>query len=452
MNELDSIFDEVERHDLDSASGKLFAYIYETGDKKLREIALDALKRFYNKNILDFTVFRSAIFFEKEVIEFCKRLLNADSGAAGTFTYGGTESILLAVLAARDNFRKIHGNETPEMVVPFTIHPSFLKAAHYFNLRVRMVDVDENMKADADAVSSAVSKKTALIAVSAPNWPFGTIDPVKEVAEIAMDNNTLCHVDACLGGFILPFFERLGERVERFDFSVDGVTSISIDAHKYGYAPKGASAVIFRDAELKKQSMFVDTSNPGYVFVNPAVLSSRSVGPLASAYAVIKYLGEDGYLNLARKVLSARNRIYEGMRELGFESIASVESQVLSLYNESIDIIGFMEGMRRKGWHFHLQKGVEKYSIPPNIHLTVSPIHHDVADEFLRDAGEAVNEKASINPDELLKRLAEGRLEELLKEFEVGRIDSSLAPLLLEQLDESIANEIVKEMVVRWYG
>ncbi len=452
MNELDSIFCEVEKEDLDSTSGKLFAYIYETGDEKLREMALEALKRFYNKNILDFTVFRSAIFFERHVTEFCKNLLNADSNAVGTFTYGGTESIMLAVLAARNHFMKTHGNETPEMVVPFTIHPSFLKAAHYFGLRVRMVDVDENLKADVDAISSAASKNTALIAVSAPNWPFGTIDPVKEIAEIARDINTLCHVDACLGGFILPFFERLGEKVERFDFRVDGVTSISIDAHKYGYAPKGASAVIFRDAELKKQSMFVDTSNPGYVFVNTAVLSSRSVGPLASAFAVMRYLGEDGYLNLARKVLSARNRIYEGMRELGFESVAEIESQVLSLFNESIDITGFMEGMRKRGWHFHLQKGVEKYRIPANIHLTISPVHEDVADEFLRDAREAVNERASINPDDLLKRLAEGRLEELLREFEEGRIDSSLAPLLLEQLDESIANEIVKEMVVRWYS
>ncbi len=451
MNELGRILDEVEMHDLDATSGKLFAYIYETGDERLREIALETMKRFYNKNILDFTVFRSAIFFEREVINFCKKLLNADDQAVGTFTYGGTESIMLAVLAARNNFRKRKGSTTPEIVVSFTIHPSFLKAAHYLGLKVRMVGLDENLKADVDEIGSAVNANTALIAVSAPNWPFGTIDPVREIAEIAVDKDVLLHVDACLGGFILPFFEKLGENVEIFDFRVDGVASISIDAHKYGYTPKGASAVIFRDAELKKNSMFVDVSNPGYVFVNPAVLSSRSVGPLASAFAVMSYLGEKGYLDLAEKVLSARNRIYRGMKELGFESVAKIESQVLSLYNEGIDIIGFMEGMRRRGWHFHLQKGVEKYSIPPNIHLTVAPVHEVVAEDFLRDAREAVNERGSIDIGELLRRLAEGRLEELLSEFQEGRIDSSLAPMLLEQLDEEIANEIVKELVVGWY-
>ncbi len=451
MNEFSQIFDEIERHDLDATSGKLFAYIYETGDERLRELALEALKRFYNKNILDFTVFRSAVFFEKEVIGFCKKLLNADDQAVGTFTYGGTESIMLAVLAARNHFRKKKGGTTPEIVVPYTIHPSFLKAAHYLGLRVKMAGLDESLKADVDEINSAVNENTALIAVSAPNWPFGTVDQVEEIAEIAVDRDVLLHVDACLGGFVLPFFEKLGESVERFDFRVDGVTSISIDAHKYGYTPKGASAVIFRDAELKKHSMFVDVSNPGYVFVNPAVLSSRSVGPLAAAFAVIRYLGERGYLNLAKKVLSARNRIYRGMKDLGFESTAEIESQVLSLYNESIDITGFMEGMRRRGWHFHLQKGVEKYSIPPNIHLTIAPVHEAVADDFLRDAGEAVEEKGSIDSGELLRRLSEGRFEEILSEFQEGRIDSSLAPMLLEQLSEEIAREIVKELVVGWY-
>ncbi|MBE8539693.1 aminotransferase class V-fold PLP-dependent enzyme [Geoglobus acetivorans] len=451
MKEIEDLLSELDGVDIDPHSGKLFAYIYETGDERLRELALEVLKRFYNKNILDFTVFRSAIFFEREVISFCKTLLNADENAVGTFTYGGTESIMLAVLSARNYFRKRNGGGTPEMVVPFTIHPSFIKSAHYFGLKVRMVDIDENCKADVDAVNSAVNENTALIALSAPNWPYGTVDPVEAVAEIAEDNNVLLHVDACLGGFILPFFEKLGEKVEKFDFRVDGVTSISIDAHKYGYTPKGASSVIFRNTELKKHAIFVDTANPGYVFVNPAVLSSRSVGPLASAFAVMRYLGKDGYLNLARKILSARDKIYRGMRDLGFESVGPIESQVLSLYNESVDILGFMEGMRKRGWHFHLQKGVEKYGIKPNIHLTVSPVHDETAEDFVRDAGDAVNERSSINAEELFKKIAEGKLQELLNEFREGKIDSSMAPLLLEQLDEEIANEIVKELVVGWY-
>ena len=292
----------LEKLDIDPHSGKLFAYFYETGDENLRKIALETLVRFYSKNILDFTVFRSAIYFERELVSFCKKLMHSGEDCTGVFTYGGTESIMLAVKSARDYFRKREGtSKTPEMVVPFTIHPSFLKSAHYLGLKVRMAGIDAKLKADVDEINSLVTKDTALIALSAPNWPYGTVDPVKDVAEMAQDAGTLLHVDACLGGFILPFFEKIGEKVEVYDFRIDGVTSISMDAHKYGYALKGASVLLFRNRDLKKHAMFVNTSNPGYVFVNTAVLSSRSVGPLASAYAVVKYLGEESYERLAKK-------------------------------------------------------------------------------------------------------------------------------------------------------
>jgi glutamate/tyrosine decarboxylase-like PLP-dependent enzyme len=452
MEDISRILEEVEKLDIDPHSGKLFAYFYETGDETLRKIALETLVRFYSKNILDFTVFRSAIYFERELVSFCKRLMHSEEGSAGVFTYGGTESIMLAVKSARDYFRKRKGaSRTPEIIVPFTIHPSFLKSASYLGLKVRMAGIDANLKADVEGINSLVTQDTALIALSAPNWPYGTVDPVKDVAEIAQDAGTLLHVDACLGGFILPFFEKIGEKVEVYDFRVDGVTSISMDAHKYGYALKGASVLLFRNRELKKHAMFVNTSNPGYVFVNTAVLSSRSIGPLASAYAVMKYLGEEGYERLAKQVLSARNRIEKGLKRLGFESVGPVESQVLSMHNPDADLLGFMSAMRRKGWHFHLQRGVAEYSIPPNIHLTISPIHDDVAQEFISDAESAVLEKSPMNVEELFERMGRGELAEILQEFESGKLDSSIAPLLLEKLNEEMAEEIVKELVVRWY-
>ncbi len=452
MEDVGRILDEVEGLDIDPHSGKLFAYFYETGDETLRKIALEALVRFYSKNILDFTVFRSAIYFERELVSFCKRLMHSEPDSAGVFTYGGTESIMLAVKSARDYFRKMKGaTRTPEIVVPFTIHPSFLKAASYLGLKVRTAGIDANLKADVDEINSLVTHDTALIALSAPNWPYGTVDPVKDVAEIAQDAGTLLHVDACLGGFLLPFFERIGEKVEPYDFRIDGVTSISMDAHKYGYALKGASVLLFRNKELKKHAMFVNTSNPGYIFVNTAVLSSRSVGPLASAFAVMKYLGEEGYVRLAKKVLSARNKIERGLKRLGFESVGPVESQVLSMHNPDAELLGFMAAMRKRGWHFHLQRGVSEYSIPPNIHLTISPIHDDVAGEFISDAETAVKEKSPVNVDELLQRIGRGELAEILQEFESGKLDSSVAALLLEQLSEDVAEEIVKELVVRWY-
>ncbi len=453
MTHISTILGEVERMDLNPYTGRLFAYVYETGNEELKRITRDALLRFYDKNILDFTVFRSAIHFERELVSFCKRLMNADDGVAGSYTYGGTESIMLAVKAARDNFRKRHGNTvTPEIVVPVTIHPSFYKAAHYLGLRVRKVGIDENRKADVDAVNEAVGRNTALIALSAPNWPYGTVDPVEEVGEISSDSETLLHVDACLGGFALPFFERLGERIPVFDFRVEGVTSISMDAHKYGYSPKGASVVLFRTKELKKDSMFVDVTSPGYIFVNTAVLSTRSVGPLAAAFAAVSYLGENGYVELAEKILSARNRLLRGLRKLGFQPVAPVESMVLTLSSDGVDLLGFTSAMRERGWHFHLQKGLAEYGVPVNIHMTLSPIHDEVADEFLRDAEECVDARSEISVESMLKMVESGELSALLKDLEEGRIDSSIIPVLLEGVDAVVAEEIVKEIVAGWYG
>ncbi len=451
MSEFLRELEKIEREDLNPYTGRLFAYVYETGDDELKKVAKEALLRFYDKNILDFTVFKSAIHFEREVVAFCKKLVNAEEKSTGTFTFGGTESIFLAVKSARDYYKSKGKEGVPELIAPITIHPSFYKACHYLGLKVRKVRITEEKKADVDALNEAINDKTSLIALSAPNWPYGTIDPIKEVAEIAQDGKILLHVDACLGGFILPFFEKIGENLTQFDFRVDGVTSISMDVHKYGYAPKGASVVLFRNSELKKHSMYVDVSSPGYIFVNAAVLSSRSVGPLASAYAVIKYLGEEGYLKLARKVLSARKKIYDGLRELNFESVAPIESSVLSLTNEDADLLGFVSAMREKGWHFHLQKGLKEFHIPPNIHLTLSPIHDDVAEEFIKDASMAVKEKASINLESLNEMVQKGEFAEILKDLEEGKIDSSIVPILLENLPEEVATEIVEEIVIGWY-
>ncbi len=296
-----------------------------------------------------------------------------------------------------------------------------------------------------------MSNRTALIALSAPNWPFGTIDPVEEIAEIAKDKGVLLHVDACLGGFVLPFFEMLGEEIPRFDFRVDGVTSISLDVHKYGYAPKGASVVLFRDAELKKCSMFVDVTSPGYVFVNQAVLSSRPEGPLAAAFAVIKYLGVGGYKELASKILSARKKIYGGLKRLGFESVGKVESSVLALTNPDLDLMGFVNNMKKLGWQLHLQKGLKEYDIPNNIHLTLSPIHDEVAEKFVEDAAKAVEMKPEVDTRQIYEMAERGEFAEIIKGIEEGKIDSSVIPMLLDSIPQEVAVELIKNIVVEWF-
>jgi glutamate/tyrosine decarboxylase-like PLP-dependent enzyme len=443
MNQVETALSEAEKLDV-MVTGKFFAYIYETGDKGLKDTAFKALVRFYDKNMLDFTAYKSAIFFEKEVVGFTRRLLHGDEGVVGTFTYGGTESIMLAVLAARNSFWKRRGRDVvPELIAPFTIHSAFLKAAHYLGLRVRLVDIDEKKKVNVEALKEALNENTALVAVSAPNWPYGTVDPVRDVAEITTDKGIYLHVDACVGGFILPFFEKLGLDVPLFDFRVEGVSSISADVHKYGYSPKGASIVLFRNAELKKESIFVDIFNPGYIFVNTAVLSSRSIGPLAAAYATINYLGEEGYLRLAKQVLGAREKILTGLKRLGFKPLGPVESPILSLTNSEIDLVQYTLEMRKSGWHFHLQRSIAKYNIPVNIHLAISPIHSNTADEFVRDS-EAAVETAKV-------RRTEVKLDEVLKDVMAGKVDSSVLPILADMLDPEFAVSLVKQLVIDMY-
>ncbi len=450
VEEVVSLLDEIAKEDIDPHTGKLFAYVYETGDENIRKVANEALLRFSEKNILDFTVFRSAMHFEREVVNFAKKLMHGDD-AVGSYTFGGTESIMLAVKAARDYYRKRKGmNAVPELLAPITIHPAFCKAADYLGLKIVRVGIGEETKVDVDALNEAISEKTAMIALSAPNWPFGTIDPIEDVAEIAVDAGIPLHVDACLGGFIMPFFEMLGENVPRFDFRVDGVTSISLDVHKYGYAPKGSSVVLFHNSELKKHSMYVDVSSPGYVFVNQAVLSSRPVGPLAAAFAVIKYLEVDGYKRLASRVLSARNRIWAGMKRLGFESVGPVESSVLSMHS-GIDLLGFVSNMRNLGWHLHLQKGLEKYGVPDNIHMTLSPIHDEVADEFLKDAERAMSMEAEVSSRYLSSLVESGNFAKIIEDLNSGKLSSSVIPMLLESIPEGVAVEMIKEIVVQWY-
>lgn len=331
----------------------------------------------------------------------------------------------------------------PELIAPFTIHSAFLKAAHYLGLRVRLVDIDEKKKVNVEALKEALNENTALVAVSAPNWPYGTVDPVRDVAEITTDKGIYLHVDACVGGFILPFFEKLGLDVPLFDFRVEGVSSISADVHKYGYSPKGASIVLFRNAELKKESIFVDIFNPGYIFVNTAVLSSRSIGPLAAAYATINYLGEEGYLRLAKQVLGAREKILTGLKRLGFKPLGPVESPILSLTNSEIDLVQYTLEMRKSGWHFHLQRSIAKYNIPVNIHLAISPIHSNTADEFVRDS-EAAVETAKV-------RRTEVKLDEVLKDVMAGKVDSSVLPILADMLDPEFAVSLVKQLVIDMY-
>ncbi|MEM3731616.1 MAG: aspartate aminotransferase family protein [Candidatus Bathyarchaeia archaeon] len=417
--------------DLDPYSGRLFTIAFESGIEEMREVAFEAIKKFAFKNMLDFTEFPSMINMEKDIIDYTVSLMNGDDQVVGTFTFGGTESVFLAVKAARDSFLLKKGSITiPEIVMPVTGHPCYDKAAEYMGLKVKRVKIDkETFTSDPNAINEAITEDTAMIVGSAPNWPFGTIDPIKDLADIAVDKGIWLHVDACVGGFVLPFMKRLGEKVPDFDFGIEGVSSISMDPHKYAYTPIGASIVLFRKKFYKMFSQFSNLRWPGYPIVNPAVLSSRSEALLAAAWATMHYLGEEGYLDLARKIISAKNKIVKGFREAGYSVMG--EPSVIAAFTSKINLFKLSDEMAKKGWNLLPQKGIASMNIPPSLHVTITPIHEKTADLMVSDLKECT---------EIVKKFPQSEIENLLEIFSIalgmlspGEMDiATLAKLFVE--------------------
>jgi glutamate/tyrosine decarboxylase-like PLP-dependent enzyme len=370
--------------DIDWRSGRVFGYIYDPGPR-IRRIAERAYRSFLTENGLDFTSFPSLLRLENELVGFGVRHLRGGPGCTGNFTSGGTESILLAVKAARDGFRGQHrGRAAPEIILPHTAHAAFHKAADYLGLRVVPVAVDRGFRADPRRIRRALSPRTALIVCSAPSYAHGVIDPVAPIAAIARRAGVRCHVDACVGGFLLPFYRRLGLPVPDFDFAVPGVTSISMDLHKYGYTPKGASLVLHRDAALRRPQIFTCARWSGYAVVNAAVQSSKSGGPLAAAWATLQAIGEAGYLEIARRSHAATERLTEGIRRTpGLALTAEPDFCMVSFRTTRASPFTLAALMNRRGWYVQPQLGFA--GSPPNIHLSITFANTAWVERFLAD-------------------------------------------------------------------
>ncbi len=448
--EVFSVLERYSRSDAEPRDGRLFAYVYETGLEELRRVSHRAYSMFVDKNMLDFTVFPSIIEMEKDVVGITASLLRAEE-ASGVFTSGGTESNFLAVYSALNLYKSRRGlGETPELVKPVTVHPSIDKAAEYMGVKVVNADVDpETLKADPGSIQERITGKTALVVVSAPDWPFGSVDPVREVAEITSERGVWLHVDGCLGGYILPFLRMLGEEIPEYDFSVDGVYSISADLHKYGYAPKGSSLILFRSGRLKEYCIYANVRWPGYYMVNPGVLSSRSAGGLAAAWATLHFLGVEGYLELARKVLAAKRRIVDGFESLGYRKLGRAEASILSFTHENVNVFRVVDIMRRMGWHLQAQFGIQGVA-PPNIHLTLMPVHMATAEDMVRDLRVATGEAGKLPPLETRKfmdALASGDVDSILKSLgiEKGRFPEEMA--VINELMRTLPAETVEYML-----
>ncbi|GAA5226181.1 pyridoxal phosphate-dependent decarboxylase family protein [Paeniglutamicibacter antarcticus] len=368
--------------DAPTHGGHVMSYVYDSGLAELDALAAAAMELVQPVNGLDPTMFTSVAHMEREVVTFAKDLLGGDSTVVGTATSGGTESCLLAVKTARANYS---GPGKPRILAPASVHAAFHKAAEYLGLELELVPVDGDGQVDPQAVISRMGQSTALVVLSAPSYPHGALDPIMAIAAAAQSRGIDCHVDACFGGWILPFWEGLAP----WDLSVPGVTSLAADIHKYGYSPKGISVLLTKGKQRQHGQFFATTNWPGYPVVNPTLLGSKSAAPLAAAWAIIKYLGRDGYAALAEsckrstKVLIAHVNGIEGLAVVGEPAgpLLAVRREAAAGTENGVDPHLWADAMAAAGWHVQLQPG---YGQPDGswlvrtTHLTITPVTESV--------------------------------------------------------------------------
>jgi sphinganine-1-phosphate aldolase len=359
---------------------RTFSLVYPAGPE-VDEILHDAVNLYLHENALNPLRFPSLREMEIEVVGDTAALLSAPAGAGGCMTSGGTESILMAVYAARERARAERGVERGSLVAPRSAHPAFAKAAKYLGLEHRQIALGADLRADLASAERLVDDRTVLVVGSAPNYPFGTVDPIPELAALAARRGISMHVDGCLGGFLLPFWERIGEPVPPFDFRVSGVTTMSADVHKYGYCVKGASVLVHRDeSHLAKYQRFLYTDWPGGLYFSQAMAGTRAAAPIAAAWAVTRRLGLDGYLALAGRVRDATRVIQEGIAKIpGLRLIGAPVMSVFAFTSDAADPFAIADRLEERGWFVDRQKN------PDALHLMLSPRHADVANEFVAD-------------------------------------------------------------------
>jgi sphinganine-1-phosphate aldolase len=388
--------------DMDWKAGKVWCYVYNPGEDPA-EVTREAYLSFLSENGLDPTVFPSLLKLETDVVRATINLLRGDSNAVGHLTSGGTESIMLAVKTARDKARAEQPEITqPEMVLPKTAHAAFHKAAHYLSVKPIIVDIDpQTFKVHAQDMRAAITPNTILLVASAPSYSQGVVDPIAEIGRMAREKNLLFHVDACVGGLHLSFMRKLGYDVPDFDFTVPGVTSISTDLHKYGYAAKGCSAIMYQNKDIRKYQIFACTDTTGYTLINPTLLSSKTGGPMAGAWAILNFLGEQGYKKIVKEVQEATQKLIDGVNAIqDLQILGEPAMCMFSFKSDTINVYQLADEMNKRGWY--IQGQFSTPLTPRNLHISVNQgTTHNVeallAD--LRECVDIVKSKPAIDSD-----------------------------------------------------
>lgn len=365
--------------------GKTAVYVFNAGPE-VERIQKEAYSLFMSENGLGPAAFPSLKRMEEEVIGFGLGLLHGPEGACGVMTSGGTDSITMALKAARDYARKVKGIKGPlNIVLPRSAHLAFDKAAALMEIGVRRVPL-RDMLADVAAMGEVADAATIMIVGSAPNFPYGLIDPIGELSDLAVARDLWLHVDACVGGYIAPFVRMNGGEIPPFDFDLAGVRSISADLHKYGYCAKGASTLFFRSADLQVHMIFDMRDWPGGRMVTPTLAGTRPGGAISAAWAVMNYLGVAGYREKQGQVTQAREKIEAGARALGFEILGKPQLGIVAFRHPDVASLAVWSKLRERGWFASLT------TEPQSLHLMLSPFHAQVADQYLTDLAWALDE------------------------------------------------------------
>lgn len=409
---------ELRAADAPTHGGRVLSYVYDSGLAELDELAAAAILMVQPVNGLDPTTFTSVAVMEHEVVAFARDLLGGDAEVVGSVTTGGTESCLLAVKTARDLWVAAGGSGKPRLLAPVTVHAAFHKAAHYFGLTLDLVPVEADGRVAPARIIDGMAADVALVVVSAPSYPHAALDPIAEVAAAAARHGIACHVDACIGGLVLPFWPG----IEPWDFRVPGVTSVSADFHKFGYAPKGVSVLLQRGRDRHRAQFFATTGWPGYPVVNPTLLGSKSAGALAAAWAITRALGRDGFAELAESCRASTESLIalvdsiDGLRVVGTPvgPLLAVETDASVDPAHRVDPHHWADQAKAHGWHLQLQPGLTQADgtvLPRTTHLTVTPVTASVLADLsaaLVTAADEVRGVPPVSAEQVLAGLPEG--------------------------------------------
>ncbi len=413
------------QRDLPPHGGRALAGVYESGRADIESLGREVIATFSSTNGLDPDAYPSWLRMEQDLVTLAGGLLDAPRSVVGTVTSGGTESILLSLLAARDARPDLTG---PTVVLPSSASAAFFQAARTLRVRPVVVEVDpQSCRARSEAMADAITETTVMVVASAPSYAHGVIDPVTEIAAAAGARGVRCHVDAGLGGWLLPYLRREQPELPAFSFEVAGVTSISVDLDKYAYTPKTLSILLHRTAELRQPQFFASASGPGYPLVTATAQGTRSGGPLAAAWAITRFVGDAGYARLAGAVHHGMKTLIEGVSSVDHvQVVAHPEASIVALSTDDrCDVFTICDELSSRGWH--VQPQLSSGPFPPTVHLVLSAGTVPRVPEFLDAFKASVRTACGAGPVRLtpealdavrtvdLRHLDESRMDDLLE-------------------------------------